>query len=441
MSDDKILDIQSSAVNCLWKISDILRKRVVRITGDESKEDLARMYSWGIDNDKWSWGQYLDRVENVGVYGTSIGFQSLLICGELVYGETLGSEIIQKSMNWLISEYENPDSRANKKDDFNLILRVSYLVNALSAAGYDMNTPIMERAFEFLSNAQLNEGGWGFYYFGPQEKDNNGCVICTCNALLALRHSRDFRVTNCFIKGVTWLLDQIVNVEDAGTLALIITSLIELGVHKNLRAIQQGFSDLSKMIDNVDAWSLTQVFVSMRNNSSTFFQLGSRGYILKALTLLDVDLFVSNKALFQQLSETLRNIETNGSYKDSGRIWIRDVLGISDFLSTFVKTIDERQDYILLNQRLDSLEVEYTEIHQLMRSKSFKLMRFILKCTDRIFSWFKRLYAFPISIVLLLALWLVSTRTESKGFVWAILLAILTGIVANLITGVRKNGK
>lgn len=133
-----------------------------------------------------AWGQYLDydhSTDQTGVYGSATVVLTLAILGE-----PIDSDYIKGGLEWLKQSYYDKQSRANLKNDWAIIYKLCYFLEAIDPNVSEINEHSNNsELFRTLIARRLPDDGWGEYYFNDNDKDPKFSLIATAMALYVLR--------------------------------------------------------------------------------------------------------------------------------------------------------------------------------------------------------------------------------------------------------------
>lgn len=196
-----------------------------------------------------AWGQFLDYEHSTGqtgVYGTAMAVKTLALIDE-----SDASDYTRYGINWLLDNYSNQESVANKKKDWGVVYKYCYFLESLAPNDSEINIDSrFSDYFRGLIDRRLPENGWGEYYYSPKYKDSNYSVVATAMALYVLRRYVPFSKSREGKETSLWFCNKVINTANLSRveLALSIIALREYSqVHDDLLVI---FSQLIDSLEN-----------------------------------------------------------------------------------------------------------------------------------------------------------------------------------------------
>lgn len=154
----------------------------------------------------YAWGQFLDEASQstqYGIYGTSACIQIL------VAADYPASQPVIRGASEILDSVLRDEHNPSRQDgDISVVYKVAYLAEAIQPDQHEirLESPPMDE----LVRRALPGGGWGEYFYSPDDHDPHPRVVATAAALLALRRYRQFRVTEECEKGLCWLARRVV---------------------------------------------------------------------------------------------------------------------------------------------------------------------------------------------------------------------------------------
>ncbi len=175
-------------------------------------------------NGFYAWGQFLDYpTENRqrGVYGTAAAVLILSLSGDRDMPRCQGG------IKWLLQQYDDANSRANKKLDFGHIYKLGFTALALHAVSHAESA----RLFERLTKWRHPSAGWGEFYFSPTLRDNQSGPMPTAFTFFVLSSYPMFRGSDEAVKLLPIVLRELEPLPP-NTNSLVPRSLTIIGSHQ-----------------------------------------------------------------------------------------------------------------------------------------------------------------------------------------------------------------
>ena len=199
-------------------------------------------------NGRLAWGQFLaGGTEQRGVYGTSAGIRALVQAGR-----PIDDPVIGLATEFMLDEYDRPDSKANQEHDFANNYKLAFFLEALSPdQGILPDNSPHGGKFQQLFDRQSNEGGWGDFYFADNDRSERPSIAATAFAIGALSRFPRFRGSAKLNRAVTWLASEVSNKPDTPQpiIGLVLLSLARLPQGSD--ALKRAIEHLQKQVRSV----------------------------------------------------------------------------------------------------------------------------------------------------------------------------------------------
>ena len=150
-----------------------------------------------------AWGQFLEPAPEGqhGVYGTSAALQILHRLNE-------AHPYVEKGCAHMLEQFNDPNSRANRKRDFANTYKYCFFLDALEPSKSEINEPSFAKYCQGLIERQGKSAGWGEYHFSDKDADPPE-PLSTCLVLLTLHRLKDFSHSTGAKTALRWLMSQI----------------------------------------------------------------------------------------------------------------------------------------------------------------------------------------------------------------------------------------
>lgn len=192
-----------------------------------------------VGDNQIAWGQFLDYERStgqIGVYGTATAVKTLVLLNE-----PDASDYISHGINWLLDNYSDHESIANRKMDWGVVYKYCYFLESLAPNDSEINDDSrFSDHFRTLIDRKLPNNGWGEYYYSPEYKNSNHSVVATAMALYVLRRYIPFSKSQQGKAASSWFCNKLISATNLSKveLALSIIALREYSqVHDDVSEI------------------------------------------------------------------------------------------------------------------------------------------------------------------------------------------------------------
>jgi hypothetical protein len=169
-------------------------------------KDLFVDNAISIENNKVAWGQFFNiRGFNPqkGIYGTGAGVQVLTN-----YDSEIDRRYVTSACEFISDVLStDPANRFRQKGDIADVYKFAYIVSAYPPSIENLDEPNAQ--MEELANRQLDNSGWGEYYYSDLDRDITPKILPTSIVLLALKRYSIYSSSNRAHRAVAWLARKI----------------------------------------------------------------------------------------------------------------------------------------------------------------------------------------------------------------------------------------
>jgi hypothetical protein len=339
----KVLDLQVKAQKCLEQTREFLRSRTIK------------------DNNGWGLDQFLDESNtlsnHIGIFGTSCGVSTLLICGE-----PPESTYIKNYKDWLVFRKEEDGgwtlSEIHKKDT--LTTATCYVLNALSDTGEYCTSPLVREGLDWLVRTQNPDFGWGLF-----ESDQESKIIATSEVLLTFSKYKEYLNREATIQAINWLINSH-NTDNCWGVDCKTSSLLGTTALALLALNGAGYPSCSPCIDQPTRWLMErhleeyhtdrEIYTIPYTDRVEYYHLPALSLGLKALLIAETD--PTQTKILQMVDVLVSKQMGKGYWKDettADKIPIWATLYACQALKEFVIRVEKIRGSIELREKIVEL--------------------------------------------------------------------------------------